>query len=125
MPQDGLADCSRILANYYLQKYDKFASEMCQNICALYFRYADDQMILLNDSSKVEKLLLLLTRNLDHYGLRVNQMKVKLWKKEDLLAYRCMSIQAIFSDEDDRKNPLKVLEFAYAYLSKSTDFIFL
>ena len=30
LPQDVLADCSRILANYYLQKYDRFAAELCK-----------------------------------------------------------------------------------------------
>ncbi len=31
LPQDALSDCSRILANYYLQKYDKFATVICNN----------------------------------------------------------------------------------------------
>ena len=30
IPQDALADCSRILANFYLQKYDKFAANVCK-----------------------------------------------------------------------------------------------
>jgi hypothetical protein len=58
LPQDALADCSRILANYYLQKYDKFAVTVCCEASALYFRYADDQMILMNDPGKMEGLLL-------------------------------------------------------------------
>ena len=49
LPQDALADCSRILSNYYLQRYDKFAENVCAKAGALYFRYADDQMILLNN----------------------------------------------------------------------------
>ena len=52
LPQDALSDCSRILANFYLQRYDVFASGVCSQIEAMYFRYADDQMILLNDERR-------------------------------------------------------------------------
>src|SRR5205823_8620098 len=56
LPQDVLADCSRILANYYLQKFDQYAGAFCTSLGALYFRYADDQMVLLNDPGTVEIL---------------------------------------------------------------------
>jgi hypothetical protein len=69
IPQDALADCSRILANFYLQKYDKFAQRLCESTNSLYLRYADDQMILTNDPGCRDTLLLLLTRELDRYGL--------------------------------------------------------
>ena len=105
LPQDALADCSRILANFYLQRYDAFASEICAQHGAEYFRYADDQMILLNDPKVVDTLLLLLTRNLDRYGLRVNQKKVELWTRADLEAFRCRDVQAIFKAPADNKDP--------------------
>lgn len=117
LPQDALADCSRILSNYYLQKYDNFASTVCTKAGALYFRYADDQMILLNDPDKVDGLLLLLTRNLDHYGLRVNQKKVHLWQASDLQNHRCQNIQAIFAKKGDNQNPSLVMAFVNAYLA--------
>ncbi len=116
LPQDALADCSRILANFYLQKYDQFAARICEQAGATYFRYADDQMILLNDPSKVENLMLLLTRNLDRYGLRVNQKKVCLWKTPDLIEHRCRKIQAIFTTKEDTQNPALVRQFVDAYL---------
>ena len=117
LPQDALADCSRILANYYLQKYDKFAASVCTNAGAMYFRYADDQMILLNDPAKVESLLLLLTRNLDRYGLRVNQKKVVLWDAAKLQEHRCRSIQAIFAHKGENQKPALVRQFIDAYLA--------
>jgi hypothetical protein len=116
LPQDALADCSRILANYYLQKYDKFAVTVCCEASALYFRYADDQMILMNDPGKMEGLLLLLTRNLDLYGLRVNQKKVYFWQASDLQQHRCRAIHALFGQERDNQNPLLVRKFVDAYL---------
>lgn len=117
IPQDALADCSRILANYYLQRYDHFAADLCSSHQSMYFRYADDQMILLNDPGLDEKLLLLLTRNLDRYGLRVNQLKVKLWTAQDLQRHRCRDIQAIFSKKGDNKDPVLVKRFVEEYLA--------
>jgi hypothetical protein len=119
LPQDVLADCSRILSNYYLQKYDRFAAALCSNSGALYFRYADDTMILLNDASKVESLLLLLTRRLDRIGLRVNQKKVFVWKARQLQEHRCRNIQSIFAETGDNKNPALVKQYVEAYLSLS------
>lgn len=116
LPQDALADCSRILANFYLQKYDQFAARICAQADATYFRYADDQMILLNNPRKVDNLLLLLTRNLDRYGLRVNQKKVSLWTTPDLIRHRCRQIQAIFATKGDNQNPALVRKFVDAYL---------
>lgn len=119
LPQDALADCSRILANFYLQKFDNFAAGICDQAGAVYFRYADDQMILLNDVSKIDNLLLLLTRNLDRFGLRVNQKKVKQWRTPELMEHRCRSIQAIFAKKGDNSDPVLVRKFVDAYLTMS------
>jgi hypothetical protein len=117
IPQDALADCSRILANFYLQKYDKFAAQTCLRADALYFRYADDQMVLLKTPTQAEQLMLLLTRNLDRHGLRVNQKKVDLWTVRKLEAFRCRSVQAIFVTQSDRQDPEIVRRFAEAYIA--------
>ncbi len=119
IPQDALADCSRLLANYYLQKYDRFAAAVCSGAGAKYFRYADDQMILLSGTKRLEELMLLITRNLDRHGLRVNQKKVDLWTVKELEAHRCRDIQGIFSKPGDNTNPKKVRLFVDAYLKIS------
>ena len=122
LPQDALADCSRILANFYLQKFDQFASKICNQVAGEYFRYADDQMILLADTAKVESLLLLLTRRLDQFGLRVNQKKVEIWGAQELAEHRCRHIQAIFSSQDGgSQNPILVKRFVKAYFSLSVE----
>lgn len=120
LPQDALADCSRILSNYYLQRYDKFAENVCAKAGALYFRYADDQMILLNNPDKVDSLLLLLTRHLDRYGLRVNQKKVDIWTAAGLQQYRCRTIQALFAKKGDNHNSVLVKKFVDAVLAIPT-----
>jgi len=121
IPQDALADCSRILANYYLQNYDKFAAAICAKANAVYFRYADDQMILLRNTEIVESLMLLLTRNLDRYGLRVNQKKIKLWEVKELEEHRCRKLHGIFAKKGDNKNPALVREFVKRYLKISEE----
>jgi Reverse transcriptase (RNA-dependent DNA polymerase) len=117
IPQDALADCSRILANFYLQKYDKFAYGVCTKADALYFRYSDDQMILLKDTSQVERLMLLLARHLDRFGLHINQKKIDLWTVKQLQKYRCRSIQKIFAKKGDNQDKAKVRKFTGAYLA--------
>ena len=119
IPQDALADCSRLLANYYLQKYDKFAAWICAKAGANYFRYSDDQMILLNGTDRIEELMLLLTRYLDRQGLRVNQKKVAQWTVRELEKHRCRSIQATFVKPGDNKNPKLVRKFVDAYFKLS------
>jgi hypothetical protein len=121
IPQDALADCSRILANYYLQRYDKFAAAICTKAAAVYFRYADDQMILLRNREVVEGLMLLLSRNLDRYGLRVNQKKVELWEVGELQEHRCRRLQGIFAKKGDNKDPALVRAFVESYLKISDE----
>jgi hypothetical protein len=117
IPQDALADCSRILANFYLQKYDKFAAQICAKADAIYFRYADDQMILLKDAAHCDRLMLLLTRHLDRFGLRVNQKKVDLWTAIQLQEFRCRAVQAIFAKKGDNQDAALVRQFTDAYLA--------
>lgn len=119
IPQDALADCSRLLANYYLQRYDKFAAAICAKAGASYFRYADDQMILVNGTDSLDALMLLLTRNLDRHGLRVNQKKVDLWTVKELQSHRCRNIQSIFANKGDNQDAKLVRKFVDAYLKLS------
>ena len=117
LPQDALSDCSRILANYYLQKYDVYASQVCAEYDALYFRYADDQMILLNDTNRIEGILLLLSKCLDRYGLRINQKKVHIWENIELQKHRCRSLHSLFSEKGDNEIPERVRQFVDGYLA--------
>lgn len=119
LPQDALADCSRILSNFYLRKYDRFAFELCTMAGAVYFRYSDDQMILLESKEHISTLMLLLARKLDRFGLRVNQKKVVLWDVKQLQEHRCRQIHSIFSQKGDNKEPKLVRKFVNAYFALS------
>lgn len=52
IPQNEFGDQSRLLANFYLQNYDKMVKRICDISNATYIRYADDQIIILR---KIEK----------------------------------------------------------------------
>lgn len=121
IPMDALADCSRLLANFYLRRYDRFAEGQCVKSDALYFRYADDQMILLTDPGVVERLMLLLSRRLDTFSLRVNQKKVDVWTVEGLERNRFRHLQSIFKEKGDNKDAALVRSFADQYLQVPLD----
>ena len=78
-------------------------------------------MILFKDRQSVEKLLLLLTRRLDRYGLRVNQKKVHLWANAEIQEHRCRRIHAIFAEDGDNRKPGLVQKFVESYLSLSAN----
>jgi hypothetical protein len=77
-------------------------------------------MILLKGVTHVERLMLLLTRELDRHGLRINQKKVELWTNKELQKYRCRSIQKIFAKKGDNQEKTKIRKFTDSYLSIPT-----
>lgn len=103
LPQDVMQDCSRILANFYLQRYDNFTFKLCEQYHSEYFRYADDQFILTNAPENMSIFMLSISKRLDRYGLKINQKKVKLWTAHDLIIHRSRHIQMIFKDDEDKK----------------------
>jgi hypothetical protein len=75
LPQDEIGDCSRILANFYLQDYDDVISEKCAEVGARYLRYADDQMIFCNSESDANRILVEACKELFKINLSVNAGK--------------------------------------------------
>jgi hypothetical protein len=117
LPQDALSDCSRVLANFYLQRYDRYAADLSLEFGGVYFRYSDDQMLLLRSTDSVERLMLLLTRALDRFGLRVNQRKVCVWEVGKLQRHRARAVLSLLQHSEDKNNAEAVREFAEAYLA--------
>ncbi len=92
LPQDEVADCSRILANFYLQEYDKYLFEECNKVGATYFRYADDQIIFGKDKSVLHAILYKASLKLSDLGLNINGSKVHYFTKEAFLMNRAFTI---------------------------------
>ncbi|MDD4151837.1 MAG: reverse transcriptase domain-containing protein [Candidatus Gracilibacteria bacterium] len=98
IPQDALGDCSRILANYYLQKYDSYVYDLCGDDFK-YFRYADDQFIFGNNIDELEEKIFKVGIFLNKLGLSINQKKVEYWQVEKLLEYRSYNLFDIISED--------------------------
>lgn len=107
LPQDEVADCSRILANFYLQEYDKYIYEECRKAGATYFRYADDQIIFGKDKAVLESILYKASLKLADLGLNINGSKVHYYSKDEFLTHRAFSI---FEKLDSCKDDVATLE---------------
>jgi hypothetical protein len=87
IPQDVFGECSRILANFYLQSYDKQFSKYCTTLRGKYFRYADDQVIFADSKEKLEIMIAKASSLLMREGLNLNQKKVKIMSIKEFKKY--------------------------------------
>lgn len=87
IPQDIFGECSRILANFYLQSYDQKIYDFCRKKNARYFRYADDQVILAKSKEDLEEIIAKASSFLMRDGLNFNQKKVNIKSIQDLNDY--------------------------------------
>lgn len=90
IPQDEVGDCSRILANFYLQDYDSAMKKICHEYGGEYFRYADDQIIFANTKDDLSEIIYRASIKLMHIGLCINQKKVNVMNRkefEDFFAF--------------------------------------
>ncbi len=87
IPQDTFGECSRILANFYLQRYDKKISDYCEKKGAKFFRYADDQIVFAHTKEELEEIIATASSYLMRDGLNFNQKKVKIMSVKDLKKY--------------------------------------
>ena len=62
IPQDAMGDCSRILANFYLQPYDKVVYDLCKEKKCKYLRYADDQFLFSETEKRLKILIFQISR---------------------------------------------------------------
>jgi len=116
IPQDAMGDCSRILANFYLQPYDKIVYELCKQNKCKYLRYADDQFIFSEDKNKLHILIFKVSKKLNSLGLSVNQKKVKIKTTKELINHRSFKIFDLLKDDKDKKDKNKVEQFVDHYL---------
>jgi len=116
IPQDAMGDCSRILANFYLQPYDKIVYEICKQNKCKYLRYADDQFLFSDDINKLYILIFKISKKLNSLGLSVNQRKVRVSTTQELINYRSFKVFDILKKDNDRKDKNKVGQFVDLYI---------
>lgn len=81
IPQDEVADCSRLIANFYLQDFDLEMFNLCDEYGAKYFRYADDQVILAQTEENLSEIIARASVMILKYGLCFNHRKTKVMDK--------------------------------------------
>ena len=106
IPQDVFGECSRILANFYLQSYDKTFSRYCESMGGKYFRYADDQVLFSDSKEKLEIMIAKASSLLMREGLNLNQKKVKIMSIKEFKRY--YSFQNFFELAQKSKENAKV-----------------
>jgi hypothetical protein len=116
LPQDAMGDCSRILANFYLQTYDSLMAGFCKLNDCRYLRYADDQFVFAKDLSALERVLFEASKQLNSIGLSINQKKVGVMTTDELIEYRSFEVFDILKKDKDRKDKRKVEKFVDKYL---------
>lgn len=87
IPQDTFGECSRILANFYLQAYDKKVSDFCLSKKASFFRYADDQIIFAKSKEDLTEIIAKASSFAMREGLNFNQKKIKIMNLRDFKKY--------------------------------------
>lgn len=107
LPQDELSDCSRLLANFYLQDYDRYIKSLCEKYNAQYLRYTDDQLIYAENSSICKLILFEASKYLSKIGLNINTGKVIFFEdKTQFNQYWAFEIFELLGDlkNDDKLN---------------------
>lgn len=105
IPQDEIGDCSRMLANFYLQPYDKTIDVLCKEKGALYLRFADDQIIFAKSEQDAKELLFDASIELHKIGLNINSSKVQEYKSfQDFQKYMSFDIFNLLEDERSEQN---------------------
>jgi len=100
IPQNQFGDQSRLLANFYLQGYDIKVKEICDKSNAKYLRYADDQIIILQDRSKLNDILYVISKELNNIGLNLNASKVKEYNRESIRTWYAIPIFQKIDNEE-------------------------
>lgn len=105
IPQDEVGDCSRLLANFYLQDYDRTIFNRSKKMSCVYMRYADDQIIMTSNEKTAEDLLFYASKELFKLGLNINSAKVIRFTRSEWEYYWCFDT---FDQLGDPKNVSKI-----------------
>lgn len=109
IPQDEVGDCSRLLANFYLQDYDQYLYTECDKRNCKYMRFADDQILMSTNKEDAEDILFAASKELFKIGLNINSAKVERFYRTEWEYYWCFNLFDLLGDPKDiRKVSLAV-----------------
>lgn len=122
IPQDEIGDCSRILANFYLQDYDAFMKDLCDQNSAVYLRYADDQIIMSNDKNLALDILFIASKGLFKINLNINSSKVEEFDQNQFLQYWAFEIFKDLEDNQDSQKINRAIQTYFDWIDKKIKF---
>lgn len=119
IPQDEVGDCSRILANFYLQDFDQEFNKKCKTNNIKYLRYADDMIIMGKNELETKKALFEASKELSKIGLNINSSKVDIFEsKLDFNYYWSFDIFDKLGDNENKNDIEKAIRM---YKSRKKD----
>ncbi len=123
LPQDEIGDCSRILANFYLQDYDLVMKTICDKYKSKFIRFADDQIIFTDNKETARLILFEASKELFKINLNVNSSKVKEFKSQvEFQTYWAFEIFDLLKEKDNEENINKGVELYFKYLDSGIRF---
>lgn len=123
LPQDEIGDCSRILANFYLQDFDSAMKDICDKYDSKFIRFADDQIIFTHNKDVARLILFEASKELFRINLNVNSSKVKEFKtKDDFETYWAFEIFDLLKDVDNKETINKGVEIYFSFIDSGVRF---
>ena len=117
IPQDEVGDCSRILANFYLQSYDAFIKTECDKYGACYLRYSDDQIIMAQSEEIAYEILFEASKELFKINLNINSGKVEpFYSRGEFYKYWAFEIFELLDDPKDANKINQGIELYFKWL---------
>ncbi|MCI8273159.1 MAG: RNA-directed DNA polymerase [Clostridia bacterium] len=111
IPQNEFGDQSRLLANFYLQGYDRKVKQICDSSEATYIRFADDQIIIVKDKSKINDIMYVIAKELNSIGLNLNASKVREYNKDTIQIFYGIPIFQLLDEEKYNDAAKKFFEY--------------
>lgn len=123
LPQDEIGDCSRILANFYLQDFDLAMKTICEKYNSKFIRFADDQIIFTHNKETARLILFEASKELFKINLNVNSSKVKEFlSKSEFETYWAFEIFDLLRDVENKDLINKGVEKYFSFLDNNIRF---
>jgi len=103
IPQEIVGDASRILANFYLRKFDEKFKAYCDSEHLTYTRWADDIVVFGSSKRKLEAAIHKASRILLELGLHLNSSKTQLFRKKAFREYRALEFLKVANSNNEKR----------------------
>ncbi|PLX33764.1 MAG: hypothetical protein C0605_15680 [Hyphomicrobiales bacterium] len=100
IPQEIISDASRVVAHYYLQRFDEEFSKYCTSNGLINVRWSDDILIFGKSRKSLELAIHKASKILLSDGLNLNASKTQIFSRRDFERYRATDVLAAIGNDD-------------------------